>query len=832
MEVSDYINSAKTFAEKAAKLSQKMSQGLVDNARELGFPGSESGAQYFDTSEEKMRNIKRQLDSKNDREKLDGLKRLIAMISKGRDVSEFFPDVVKNVVSQNIEIRKLVYIFLLRYAEQEPDLALLSINSFQKDLSDKNQIIRAMALRVMSGIRVPVISPIVLLGIKKCITDPSPYVRKTAAHAIPKCYSLDDSQKEALVEVIATLLKDRSNIVIGSTIMAFNEVCPNRFDLIHPCFRKLCSMLGDCDEWGQMSILGVLLRYGRNQFLNPNPNGEDESRIPPKKSIMSGTNYNNNNSFYSDSDSDSDNNEIQANDIVELDVDHELLLKSCVPLLQSRNSGVVLAVAKLYYYLAPAVEAEKIAKPLVRLLRSHREQCYVVLTNIATMALKRPYLFESSLQQFYAQSSEPVFIRDTKLDILTTIATEVNIHTLLTELQQYIKSPNKDFVAATIQAIARCASTVPTASDKCLRLLMKLLRTKFAIELELVVAESVLVLTRLLQVPSEERSKSVIALVKLLDTLKVPMARANILWLVGQYAETLPKVGPDVLRQAVKSFANEDHITKLQILTLSAKLICLNATHPILNSLNQYLLNLARYDTDYDVRDRARFLRALTIPSQEEKPGLNQLKEHLKTILLSNKEPAVIESEVQSASEYNIGSLSLLAHQPLPGYEPLPDFPQEQPDASVRDVEELEGWSGSRTVVMETGFGSDSFDSYRGNNNNRFNSGAGASTALSGVEAMGSSSMYSSSNMKKKGNDYDLDAFYDESSEEDESESDEEDDTSSSESESDEEDEDEEDEDEEEGDGTTTEEESDDDDSSSLSSQDGNSNLNVIRKTR
>lgn len=80
---------------------------------------------------------------------------------------------------------------------------------------------------------------------------------------------------------------------------------------------------------------------------------------------------------------------------------------------------------------------------------------------------------------------------------------------------------------------------------------------KFAIELELVVAESVLVLTRLLQVPSEERSKSVIALVKLLDTLKVPMARANILWLVGQYAETLPKVGPDVLRQAVKSFANE-----------------------------------------------------------------------------------------------------------------------------------------------------------------------------------------------------------------------------------------------------------------------------------
>lgn len=163
------------------------------------------------------------------------------------------------------------------------------------------------------------------------------------------------------------------------------------------------------------------------------------------------------------------------------------------------------------------------------------------------------------------------------------------------------------------------------------------------------VAESVLVLTRLLQVPNQDRSRSVIALVKLLETLKVPMARANILWLVGQYAEILPKVGPDVLRQAVKNFVVEDNITKLQILTLSAKLICLNATHPILNSLNQYLLNLARYDTDYDVRDRARFLRGLTIPNQGgEKAGLSQIKHHLKEILLSNKEAPLIESEVKS----------------------------------------------------------------------------------------------------------------------------------------------------------------------------------------
>lgn len=103
-------------------------------------------------------------------------------------MSEFFAYVVKNVASQNLEIRKLVYIFLLRYAESEPDLALLSINTFQRDLADSNPLIRAMALRVLSGINVPMIGNIVILAIKKCAADPSPYVRKAAAYAIIKCY--------------------------------------------------------------------------------------------------------------------------------------------------------------------------------------------------------------------------------------------------------------------------------------------------------------------------------------------------------------------------------------------------------------------------------------------------------------------------------------------------------------------------------------------------------------------------------------------------------------------------------------------------------------------
>ena len=119
---------------------------------------------------------------------ISSLPHLTQLISKGRNVSEYFAQVVKNVASHNLEVRKLVYIYLLRYAEAEPDLALLSINTFQRDLADGSPLIRAMALRVLSGIRVPMIGSLVVLAIKKCAADVSPYVRKAAALAIPKCF--------------------------------------------------------------------------------------------------------------------------------------------------------------------------------------------------------------------------------------------------------------------------------------------------------------------------------------------------------------------------------------------------------------------------------------------------------------------------------------------------------------------------------------------------------------------------------------------------------------------------------------------------------------------
>ncbi|KAM7151232.1 AP-3 complex subunit beta-2 isoform 2-T2 [Macrochelys suwanniensis] len=640
---------------------------LLKSPEQVAAPeNSTSGSQ---TQPLRHDDLKEMLDSNKDSLKLEAMKRIVAMIARGKNASDLFPAVVKNVACKNIEVKKLVYVYLVRYAEEQQDLALLSISTFQRGLKDPNQLIRASALRVLSSIRVPIIVPIMMLAIKEAASDMSPYVRKTAAHAIPKLYSLDSDQKDQLIEVIEKLLADKTTLVAGSVVMAFEEVCPERIDLIHKNYRKLCNLLIDVEEWGQVVIINMLTRYARTQFLSPNQNESLLEENPEK-------------AFYGSDEEDSKDDKPDAASLVKrkpyvMDPDHRLLLRNTKPLLQSRNAAVVMAVAQLYFHLAPKAEVGVIAKALVRLLRSHSEVQWVVLQNVATMSIKRRGMFEPYLKSFYIRSTDPTQIKILKLEVLTNLANETNISTILREFQTYIRSMDKDFVAATIQAIGRCATNIGKVRDTCLNGLVQLLSNRD----ELVVAESVVVIKKLLQMQPSQHSEIIKHMAKLTDNIQVPMARASILWLIGEYCEHVPKIAPDVLRKMAKSFTGEEDIVKLQVINLAAKLYLTNSKQSKL--LTQYVLNLAKYDQNYDIRDRARFIRQLIVPT--EKSGA--LNKYAKKLFLAQKPAPILESSFKDRDHFQLGSLSHLLNTKAVGYQELPDWPDEAPDPSVRNVE-------------------------------------------------------------------------------------------------------------------------------------------------
>ncbi|XP_011373423.1 AP-3 complex subunit beta-1 isoform X1 [Pteropus vampyrus] len=626
---------------------------------------SPSGAfGLFSSDLKKNEDLKQMLESNKDSAKLEAMKRIVGMIAKGKNASELFPAVVKNVASKNIEIKKLVYVYLVRYAEEQQDLALLSISTFQRALKDPNQLIRASALRVLSSIRVPIIVPIMMLAIKEASADLSPYVRKNAAHAIQKLYSLDPEQKEMLIEVIEKLLKDKSTLVAGSVVMAFEEVCPDRIDLIHKNYRKLCNLLVDVEEWGQVVIIHMLTRYARTQFVSPWK--EDDGLQDNEKN------------FYESDDEQKEKTDKKKS--YTMDPDHRLLIRNTKPLLQSRNAAVVMAVAQLYWHIAPKSEAGIISKSLVRLLRSNREVQYIVLQNIATMSIQRKGMFEPYLKSFYVRSTDPTMIKTLKLEILTNLANEANISTLLREFQTYVKSQDKQFAAATIQTIGRCATNISEVTDTCLNGLVCLLSNRD----EIVVAESVVVIKKLLQMQPAQHGEIIKHMAKLLDSITVPVARASILWLTGENCERVPKIAPDVLRKMAKNFTSEDDLVKLQILNLGAKLYLTNSKQTKL--LTQYILNLGKYDQNYDIRDRTRFIRQLIVPN--EKSGA--LSKYAKKIFLAQKPAPLLESPYKDRDHFQLGTLSHTLNTKATGYLELSNWPEVAPDPSVRNVEVIE----------------------------------------------------------------------------------------------------------------------------------------------
>jgi AP-3 complex subunit beta len=638
------------------------------------------------------------------------------MMYRNGSTLPFFSSVVKNVASPNIEIKKLVYIYLLSHAESEPDLALLSINTIQKSLSDGNPQVRALALKTMSGIRVPVISQIVSLAIKKGLGDMSPYVRKAAALAIPKCYRLDPGTLPQLLEYLSTLLGDKQYYVAGAAVKAFMDICPERIDLIHKHYRGLVKKLVDMDEWSQLVTLRLMTIYARKCFP------KRTTRVTKKSNGAKG--------FYADEHSEE---EELGEEIRILDPDLELLLKSIKPLLQSRNSAVVVAVARCYVSLGTQDYISTCIGPLIALLRGPQDIQHVALYNIVSVCLTIPEAFVKYSSHFLVRSTDLPQIWELKLEILTLIFSHSDAYLkniILNELEHFSTGSDKELVREAVRAIGRCAQSDARTSARCLSLLLKQITSLDGN----LVAESLTVIRHLIQQDPTPHTNTVMRLAKNLDTATNPSARASIIWLVGEFAgiDGENNIAPDVLRILAKGFADEAEPAKLQIVLLAAKVYLhhLNrsditvepaksispTTHEFPHSegnegfseynetkqpahqlsepesehtivtLWKYVLLLARYDTSYDLRDRTRLYKALlAVPSSTQLASL---------MLLAPKPVPQTPSPSESRKSFTLGSASLVIGEDgglhgLKGYEALPNWVEagREPDSSLRDTD-------------------------------------------------------------------------------------------------------------------------------------------------
>lgn len=131
------------------------------------------------------------LNSTNFDDKKVALKKVIAQMTLGRDLSSIFQAVIKCLECPDLEMKKLVYLYIINYSRVRPDDAIMSINLLRKDANNKaNPIIRALAVRTMTSLRVPKLNQYLIEPLKAALRDDDPYVRKTAVLSVPKVYEI------------------------------------------------------------------------------------------------------------------------------------------------------------------------------------------------------------------------------------------------------------------------------------------------------------------------------------------------------------------------------------------------------------------------------------------------------------------------------------------------------------------------------------------------------------------------------------------------------------------------------------------------------------------
>ncbi|XP_041859159.1 AP-4 complex subunit beta-1 [Melanotaenia boesemani] len=509
--------------------------------------------------EETVRELKRALSNPNIQS--DALRyrniifKVIRVMSQGVNVSDLFSEMVKACATVDVVQKKLVYVFLCSYATLNPELSLLVINTLRKDCQDPNPMVRSLALRNMSNLRLPSLVEYVEQPLAAGLRDRAACVRRVAVLGWAKLHNLQPNSDidATVVNELYNLLRDPDPVVMVNCLRALEEILKEEGGVVinKPITHHLLNRLKDCDIWGQCEVLRVLQRY--------HPQSEDE-----------------------------------LFDILSL-LDTSLI---------SSHPPVMAATLSLFLSLSsglPAVSLaalQRVCGPLLAACGSgSREMKFAALCHIQLLLRSVPGLMAAHYKRFFCGYAEPAFIKQRKMQVLVELVNDENVAMLLDELKGYCTDVNTDTAQAAITAIGRIGRSY---SDRCLKILTELLHLKQ----DHITSAVVQTMRDLVWVCPQCSDTVCCALEGCEETLTDSQGKQALLWLLGVYGERVSGA-PYTLEVFIDGVRTEAFLgVKMELLTATMRLfLCRPAeTQDMLGRLLHYCIE---EETDMCVRDQA-----------------------------------------------------------------------------------------------------------------------------------------------------------------------------------------------------------------------------------
>eukprot|EP00026_Physarum_polycephalum_P003187 Phypoly_transcript_03197.p1 GENE.Phypoly_transcript_03197~~Phypoly_transcript_03197.p1 ORF type:complete len:776 (+),score=144.14 Phypoly_transcript_03197:101-2428(+) len=498
------------------------------------------------------------------------VQKVISYMTLGIDMSQLFTDMVMVTNTRDLIQKKLVYLYLCTYAPSNAEVSLLTIATLQKDCRDDNPMVRGLALRSFSSLRLPNTLEYVIQSVLDGLNDSSPYVRKTAVIGCGKLFTISptlmNQSHRSIIDKLYAALRDKDAQVVVNALHTLNEILAPEggITLSRPVILYLFSRIKDFNDWGQAAIL----EFAATKFTEPT-----------------------------------------EQDIFDL-------LNLLDDRLKNANTAIVLGVVKLFLKLTeslPHIYSQvfgRVKPSLITLMEASdsHEISFSVLTHIHALVQKLRNLTNGAdvlfgapgdHKPFLCMYNEPLYLRCAKVKVLRDIAVPANIRDVIAELREQASSNDATLSKLALLSIGDIAGRMPAVAVSVLETILELL----ALPLDYIKSTCVLVLRDFLRVYPDHATQVLDHLCEYLPEIEDPEAKEALIWILGFFGNTYDDT-PYLLESLAEHFEEEPPTIKLAILTSCMHLLFSRPAEmqPILGSVFEKALNLSEQP---DLHDRA-----------------------------------------------------------------------------------------------------------------------------------------------------------------------------------------------------------------------------------
>ncbi len=547
-----------------------------------GQPGQNDS--YFTESRKgevnELRQLLRTFGTERDKQKKrDIMKKVIAYMTLGIDVSRLFTEMMLAIETRDLVIKKMVYLFLCNYADTHPDLAQMCTNTLVKDCGNEDPMVRGLALRSLCSLRLPQMIEYTSEPLRRSLQDGHAYVRKTGVMGILKMYHLNKEEfdKAAFNDILYEMLRDPDPSVVTNCIFVLNEIqaevggmALNRAVMLH-----LLNRIHEFSEFGILAVLDLIPRY------------------------------------------------IPANDEEGFQI-----MNLLDPVLKTANAGAVVATIRAFLSIATAIGKRpgddrdedsptvddlskqvvtRIKAPLVTLIASGSSELSYVLLKYADQLIDLcPGIFDDEYRQFYVKYSDPTHIKHSKIRLLAKLANPNTAPDIVAELGELVTDADETLGRIAVRSMVNIAlngSGGEGALESIGRRLVEMLDLQGCSHVTSEAATALAALVR-----RNESIKPVISapLPRALKYINEPTGKASIIFLLGECGEDITEA-PYALEKVIDSY---DSIESASVKTalLSATVTLFFSRPPEVQHMLGRLLKKATEDTSsQDLHDRALF---------------------------------------------------------------------------------------------------------------------------------------------------------------------------------------------------------------------------------